>query len=213
MAAASPTLPISNPQATTATPIAATSFRGLISQYAGTLRAGLSHRRPWAELFDRSAFSKPSSLSDASLRSRRNFSYFRINYLSVIFFVLLVSLLTHPVALLFLAALLSAWLFLYLLRPADPQLVILGRSFTQRETLGFLILSSLLVIFLTSVGSVLIYALIGGFAIVFVHGAFRIPEDLFLDDRELGSAGFVSFLTGFASSADASPAPAVAARI
>ena len=52
-----------------------------------------------------------------------------------------------------------------------------------------------------------------GVAIVCVHGAFRVPEDLFLDDQEQGGAGLLSFLGGAATSAAAAAAPAVAGRV
>ncbi|XP_057512942.1 PRA1 family protein B4-like [Actinidia eriantha] len=220
MASPAPTvLPISNHQTTTAasaatiqsqTPVATPAFRAFISHISETVSNGLSHRRPWSELVDRSAFSKPESISDATLRIRKNYSYFRVNYLSCLAAVLAVSLLTNPFALLLLLALLAAWLFLYLFRPSDPPLVLFGRTFSERETLGILVVSTVVVIFLTSVGSVLISALMVGLAIVCAHGAFRVPEDLFLDDQEPAATGFLSFLTGSASNSAAS---AVAARV
>ncbi|KAH1094531.1 hypothetical protein GYH30_039998 [Glycine max] len=48
-----------------------------------------------------------------------------------------------------------------------------------------------------------------GLAIVCAHGAFRVPEDLFLDDQEPNSSGFLSFLGSVAASA----ATAVVARV
>ena len=154
-----PILPISNPQTTTATggsvqsetPITTPAFRAFISHITDTVRNGLSQRRPWSELADRSAFSKPDSISEASIRIRKNYSYFRVNYLSVIAIVLAFSLLTNPFSLITLLGLLSAWLFLYLFRPSDSPLVIFGRTFSDRETLGILLVSSIVVIFLTSV--------------------------------------------------------------
>ncbi|THF96042.1 hypothetical protein TEA_010809 [Camellia sinensis var. sinensis] len=106
------------------------------------------------------------------------------------------------------------WLFLYVFRPSDPPLLIFGRTFTERETLGILVLSTVLVIFLTSVGSVLISALMVGLAIICGHGALRVPEDLFLDEQEpvASATGFLSFLAGAGSNAGASATPAVAAR-
>jgi hypothetical protein len=92
-------------------------------------------------------------------------------------------------------------------------LVILGRTFSERETLGILVVLTIVVIFLTSVGSLLISALMVGFALVCAHGAFRVPDDLFLDDQEPASAGFLSFLGGGASSAAVAAAPAVLARV
>uniref|UniRef100_A0A2P2NHK7 PRA1 family protein n=1 Tax=Rhizophora mucronata TaxID=61149 RepID=A0A2P2NHK7_RHIMU len=74
-----------------------------------------------------------------------------------------------------------------------------GRTFSDRETLGILVVLSVVVVFLTSVGSVLISALMAGVAIVCVHGAFRAPEDLFLDEQEPAVTGFLSFLGGATS--------------
>lgn len=206
MASSSPAiLPISNPQTTTTTaqsqpPIATPAFRAFLSNITDTVRNGFSQRRPWYELVDRSAFSKPDSLSDATHRIRKNYSYFRVNYLSCLAAVLAISLLTNPFALIALLTLLAAWIFLYLFRPSDSPLVILGRAFSDTETLGLLIVSSVVVIFLTSVGSVLISALMVGLAIICAHGAFRAPEDLFLDEPEgAPTTGFLSFLSAPAS--------------
>uniref|UniRef100_A0A6V7QSG6 PRA1 family protein n=1 Tax=Ananas comosus var. bracteatus TaxID=296719 RepID=A0A6V7QSG6_ANACO len=82
----------------------------------------------------------------------------------------------HPFSLALLLALLAAWCFLYLFRPADAPLVLLGRSFSDRETLGALVLLSVFVVFLTSVGSLIISALMLGAALVCAHGAFRVPR-------------------------------------
>ncbi|KAJ9543137.1 hypothetical protein OSB04_022844 [Centaurea solstitialis] len=204
MASSSPAiLPISNSQTTTTAvesqpPVATPAVRNFINNLTENVRSGLSKRRPWSELLDRSAFSKPDSITDAAARIRKNYSYFRVNYLTVISAVLAFSLLTNPFSLIILTALLAAWLFLYLFRPSDPPLIVFGRT--------------IVVIFLTSVGSVLISALLLGTAVVSAHGAFRTPEDLFLDEQEAGaSTGFLSFLGGAASNAAASAAPIVAA--
>lgn len=224
-----PLLPISNSQppvaaavtagagsAQSQAPISTPAFRAFIGHISDSLRHGLSQRRPWSELFDRSAFAKPESFSDATLRVRKNYSYFRVNYMAVVAGILAVSLLTNPISLLVLLGLLSAWLFLYLFRPSDQPLVLFGRTFTDTQTLWGLIGLSVFVVFLTSVGSVLISALMFGFAVVFAHGAFRVPEDLFLDEQETSaSTGFLSFLSGAANNAAAAAAaaPAVAARV
>uniref|UniRef100_A0A1U7YCI1 PRA1 family protein n=1 Tax=Nicotiana sylvestris TaxID=4096 RepID=A0A1U7YCI1_NICSY len=115
-----------------------------------SIQGGLSNRHPWSELVDCSAFSKPESVSDATLRIRKNYSYFRTNYLSLITIVLAFSPITNPFSLFLLAGLLAAWLFLYLFRPSDPPLVLFGRQFSERDTLGVLIVSTVVVIFLTS---------------------------------------------------------------
>ncbi|XWS43897.1 hypothetical protein CRYUN_Cryun16bG0144200 [Craigia yunnanensis] len=194
-------------------PVATPAFRSFISRLNDSLRNGLSQRRPWAELVERSAFSKPESFSEATLRVRKNYLYFRVNYLSVIGLILAFSLLSHPFSLLLLMGLLCSWIFLYLFRPADQPLVIFGRTFSDRETLGILVIFSVFVVFLTTVGSLLISALMVGFGLVCAHGAFRVPEDLFLDEQEPAATSFLSFLGGTASNVAAAAAPAVAARV
>ncbi|PPR93096.1 hypothetical protein GOBAR_AA27575 [Gossypium barbadense] len=151
-------------------PIATPAFRAFLSRFTSSIRQGLSQRRPWYELIDRSAMARPDNLTDAYSRIRKNLSYFK-------------------------------------------PLVVFGRTFSDRETLGALVVLTVFVVFLTSVGSLLISALLVGVAIVCIHGAFRVPEDLFLDDQEPANSGFLSFLGGAASSAAAAAAPAVASRV
>ncbi|KAL5720906.1 PRA1 protein B1 [Ranunculus cassubicifolius] len=218
--ASPPTLPISNPQSTQSQPsttlaFSTPAFRAFINRLSDSLRVAFSRRRPWYELIDRSAFTRPDSVSDALSRVRKNYTYFRINYLTLLGSVLALSLITHPISLFFLLVLLSSWLFLYFFRPSDSPLVMFNRQFSDFETLAFLVVFTVIVIFLTSVGSVLISALMIGLTIVAVHGSFRVPEDLFLDEQEpVGGAGFLSFLGGAASSVSAAAAaPSMASRV
>ncbi|KAE7996546.1 hypothetical protein FH972_001260 [Carpinus fangiana] len=147
--ASAPTIPISNPSQSSQAPIATPAFRLFISRISSSIRHGFSQRRPWYEVVDRSAMTRPESLTEAYSRIRKNLSYFR----------------------------------------SDQPLVILGRTFSDRETLLGLSLLTIIVVFLTTVGSLLISALMVGFAIVCAHGAFRVPEDLFLDEQEPANAG------------------------
>ncbi|CAM8927264.1 unnamed protein product [Rhodiola kirilowii] len=209
-----PALPVTTFNAQSQPPIATPAFRAFITHLSETIRTGLSNRRPWTELLDRNAFTKPESLTEASLRIRKNYAYFRINYLSLIAVVVTISLLTNPFSLILLIALLAAWLFLYLFRSSDQPLVLFGRTFSEPETLGMLILVTTGVVFLTSVGSVLMSAVLVGFSLVSAHGAFRVPEDFFLDDQEGaaggGGGGILSLLGSAASNAAATiPVPRV----
>ncbi|KAK7260021.1 hypothetical protein RIF29_25724 [Crotalaria pallida] len=213
---APPILPISNSQPPTTTVTSAGSeppaaVRTLLTNLSESLRNGLSQRRPWTELSDRSAFSKPESFSEATLRIRKNFSYFRINYYAIVSVILAVSLLTNPFSLILLIGLLASWTFLYLFRPSDQPVVILGRTFSDFETLSLLSALTIFVIFLTSVGSVLVSALMLGVGVVCLHGAFRVPEDLFMDEQENSqTTGFLSFIR---SAAAIAPAAAAAASV
>ena len=194
-------------------PIATPVFRAFLSRLTSSIRQGLSQRRPWYELIDRTAMARPDNLTDAYSRIRKNLPYFKVNYITLLAVVLVLSLLSHPLSLLVLLGLLAAWVFLYLFRPSGQPLVIFGRTFSNRETLGALVVLTVFVVFLTSVGSLLISAILIGVAIICIHGAFRVPEDLFLDDQEPANSGFLSFLGGAASSAAAAAAPAVTSRV
>ncbi|KAF3454847.1 hypothetical protein FNV43_RR05295 [Rhamnella rubrinervis] len=194
------TLPISNPQATnqSQSPIPTLPFRAILTRLSGYARQAFSTRRPWTELIDRTAFSRPDSLSDAVSRVRKNSAYFRVNYLTLLAVVLALFLVSHPFSLLTLIALLAAWLFLYALRPSDQPLVIFGRTYSDGQTLLGLGVITVIVILVTSVLSLLISAVLVGLALVCAHGAFRVPEDLFLDEQD-SSSGFLSALSGPAS--------------
>ncbi|KAL9230589.1 hypothetical protein vseg_005922 [Gypsophila vaccaria] len=203
-----PTTIIATPSSTTTSPPApTTAVRAFISRLHDQVNSGLSQHRPWTELIDRSAFAKPESLSDATTRLRRKYSYFRVNYLTLISATLGISLIAHPFSLLTLAAIISAWCFLYLFKPANQPLFLFCREFSDKETLGLLLVVSVFAVFLTSVGSVLMSALVVGVALVCAHGAFRVPEDLFLDEQDFSnsvSVGILSFLGAATKSAAAS---------
>ncbi|KAL2330668.1 hypothetical protein Fmac_018249 [Flemingia macrophylla] len=210
-----PVLPVSNPQFQTTTTVTTATeqkpepepaVRAILTYVWGSLQQSLSQRRPWAELTDRSALSKPLSFSEATLRVRHNVSYFRVNYYVVVSLILGVSLLTNPSSLFLLAALLGSWLFLYLLRPADQPLRLFGRTFSDFETLSLLGAVTFALIFLTSLGSLLVTALTLSVALVAAHAAFRVPEDLFLDDRQgEQSAGLLSILRAAVAVPPAAP--------
>lgn len=155
-----------------------------------TLRASLMnlhhhvHRRQWTELIDRSTISIPESLTEAFFRIRKNVYYFRINYIIVLTLVLAVFLLSRPLSLLLLISLAGAWLFLYILQAPEKKLVILDRVFSKNELLVVLIVATVVVVVMTSIVSVIVYAVMVGVGIVCAHGAICVPEDLFLEQQE-----------------------------
>lgn len=212
---ARPVLPITSPQSAGAGAAVESQppLRAFISQVSESLRHGFSQRRPWSELVDRTAFSKPETFSEATFRIRKNFSYFRVNYYAITALALAVSLLTNPFSLIIFLGLLASWIFLYLFRPSDQPLVLFGRTFTDFETLALLGALTVFVLFLTSVGSILVSALMAGVAVVCVHGALRVPEDLFMDEQERSqSNGYMSFIRG-AAAANAAIAASAASPV
>lgn len=188
-----PVLPVTQQAggaATTTTP--PSPIWALIGKGQEAFNLALAQKRPWSEVVDRSQLAKPESFSDAITRARKNWFYFRINYSLVLVSVVALSLVFNPVALFFLLTLLAGWVYLYLIR-SEP-LVAFGRTFSEREVLLGMSLFSIAMIFMTSVGSILITALVIGGIICFAHGAYRVPDDLFLDEQE-STGGFLSFLS------------------
>jgi len=124
-------------------------------------------------------FTKLDSVFEAMTRFWKNSSYFRVNYVCIIALIISFSLPAHPFSLILLLCLAASWLFLYLFRPSDRPLILIGRSFSEYETLGGLILSTIAVIFFTSVGSVLISALMIGITTIppLVDEFFVLVED------------------------------------
>ncbi|XAR58872.1 hypothetical protein NMG60_11014440 [Bertholletia excelsa] len=193
--------------------IATPALQAFLSCLFDSLRRAAARQRPWPELADPAAFSSPENLSDAASRLRKNLSYFRVNYLAVLAAVFGFSLLSHLLSLLIILSLLAAWLCLYLFRASDRPVVALGHTLSDRETLVILIALTVAVIFLTSIGSPLMSAAFIGIAIVCAHGALRVPEDLFLDNRDGLGSGLFSFIGGAASSAAVAAAPSVVSRV
>ncbi|XP_024387586.1 PRA1 family protein B4 [Physcomitrium patens] len=187
-----PVLPVTQPGAAAGVTPQQATFWLLYGKSQDAFNLALAQKRPWAEMADRSQLAKPESFSEAVTRARKNWYYFRINYSLVLVGAVALSLVLHPGSLFFLAALLAGWTYLYLVR-SEP-LVAFGRTFTEREVFLGMSVFTVIMVFMTNVGSILISALIIGAAICFAHGAYRVPDDLFLDEQE-ASGGFLSFLS------------------
>ncbi|KAK9831507.1 hypothetical protein WJX81_003743 [Elliptochloris bilobata] len=147
-------------------------------------------RKPWSELFDRTAFSRPASVAEATQRLRKNAAYFRINYLILMLCVTFITLLLNPTSLLVLGFLTAGWSYLFVVRTAP--IVIGGRTFSEKEKLiGASGVSVLVVFFLTSIGVILATALGISVAAVALHGSLRTPDDLFTDEIEGQNGGLL----------------------
>jgi len=155
----------------------------------------VAERKAWTEMVDRSSFGKPASFADATSRLRKNTVYFRVNYLIIILIVTAVCMALNPSALAVLGLLGVLWLYLFVVRQAP--LVLGGRTFSNQEKfIAMVVISVVVVFFLTSVGTLLFTAIGISAALIGLHGALRVPDDLFLDESEMEKGGLFSFLTG-----------------
>jgi hypothetical protein len=193
MAAPAPPPPASSVASPATAAGSAPVARAVLGRVSDTVKAALAQQRPWTEVADRNAFSKPESLTEASTRIRKNIGYFRVNYAVFMVSVVGLCMLWNPSSLIVAGLLALVWAYLFLVR-SEP-LVISGRTLSEKEKfLGLSILTLLIVFVFTSVGSVLISGIGLGIFLIAVHGAFKTPDDLFLDEPEV-AGGFLSFLT------------------
>lgn len=152
-------------------------------------------RKPWSEVVDRNAFSKPNTIAEAAGRLRKNANYFKVNYLIIMLATTAATFLVHPSSLLVLGLLVAGWMYVFFMRTTP--IVIGGRTLSDREKLlSMSAISFITVFFLTSVGAVLFSALSLSLAVIAAHGALREPDNLFVDEGEmLGGQGLLSIFT------------------
>eukprot|EP00897_Mesotaenium_endlicherianum_P003123 jgi/Mesen1/2839/ME000174S02088 len=169
----------------------AAAARAFFGRLQDNVKLSLAQQRPWQEMVDRGSFARPDSLAEATNRIKKNLAYFRVNYGIILAGVVVLSMLWNPISIFWLAVLAGIWTYLFLIR-TEP-VIVYGRALSEREKFVLLLALTVVITFgLTNVGSILMSGIIIGAAAISVHGACRVPDDLFLDDQDAG--GFLSFL-------------------
>ncbi|CAN0886419.1 PRA1 family protein F2 [Linum grandiflorum] len=159
-----------------------------LSRAASNSTAFYATRRPWRELFNLSSFARPFSIREASVRIKRNLAYFRVNYAMAVLFILFLSLLWHPFALIVFLIVFVAWFFLFFFR-GEP-IVVFGRTVDDRLVLCLLAVVTIVsLVFTSGVWLNVLVSVLIGLAIVLLHSAFRGTEDLYSDEVDAGGGG------------------------
>ena len=171
-------------------PVATPTSSGIefVSLAGVRINSGLGTPRPWKEMIKLQDLSFPTSFFQIIQRIKINVAFFRMNYTIIILFILLLSLLGHPISLIVFIIMMVAWLFLYFL--SDEPLIIFGFVINDRVVMMVLLLITATTLFLTNAKKNIIVALGIGLVVVMVHGGLRETDDSFFVDGEgLGSGG------------------------
>ncbi|XP_010522500.1 PREDICTED: PRA1 family protein D-like [Tarenaya hassleriana] len=153
----------------------------IISGFKETVQSITGAARPWRDFLDLSAFSLPSSVADATTRVSQNLTHFRINYSIILFFLLAVTLITRPIAILAFISVGFAWFFLYFAR--EEPLTIFGFSIDDGIVAVLLISLTIAALVTTGVWLQALSTVGFGVLLVILHAALRGTEDL-VDDLE-----------------------------
>lgn len=166
-----------------------TSDLSFVSRATYASRTLYATPRPWSQLLDFSAFSRPCTLADAMLLVRRNFSYFKYNYVLVSLVIIFISLFWHPFAMIVYMIVFIAWYLFYFTRDSPP--VLFDQTLDDGTVLCGLGLITVSVLVLVGVGLNLFVSCIVAVVLFGLHAAFRVTDDLFLDE-ETAAEGLVS---------------------
>ncbi|XP_065859159.1 PRA1 family protein D-like [Euphorbia lathyris] len=153
-----------------------------LSEFNQTTRSLKATLRPWSSFLDLSFLNFPSSVPDATTRITQNLTHFRSNYSLLIFIVLFLSLLYHPLSLIAFFITFVAWVFLYFSR--DEPLSVFGYQVNDLVVLALLFSATILVLVWSSVWLNVVVAIAVGVALVVLHAVLRSTDDLVADDNE-----------------------------
>uniref|UniRef100_A0A7N0U5C8 PRA1 family protein n=1 Tax=Kalanchoe fedtschenkoi TaxID=63787 RepID=A0A7N0U5C8_KALFE len=162
----------------------------VLSRSFQSFTSSISRYRPWPEFIDLGTFDFPESISAVLDRVKKNARYFFVNYAIVISICAALSLIGSPLSLIVVAVVCGLWSLLYFFRE-DP-LLVFGRVVGDRLVLTGLIVVSVIVVWSLGVASNLLWGTAIGIAASIVHGVFRNPQGLFLDEDEAFSDGLIS---------------------
>ncbi|XP_016511468.1 PRA1 family protein D-like [Nicotiana tabacum] len=140
---------------------------------AGTIAAVTV--RPWPLFIDTAALSLPISFSDATYRINKNLRYFAGNYVLIILFILLITLIIRPILLVLFLIIFAGWIYLYFSR--NEPLELFGFDVDDRFVLGFLSLVTVVALLVAKIWTNVFVSIGFGIVILCVHGALRAPED------------------------------------
>ncbi|KAL7593524.1 PRA1 family protein G2 [Lactuca sativa] len=155
------------------------------------LSSFLSLHRPWSEFISGAdSFDRPASLTLTGTRLGVNSKYFGVNYGIIITICAAVSLIGDPTTLLVFASVFTLWLVLYFFRE-DP-MVVWGHHVHDHLVTAALVLVTGVSIWIRGFVTSLLIGIAVGILFSVVHGVFRNPQGIYLDEQDAASDGLIS---------------------
>ncbi|EPS68862.1 hypothetical protein M569_05906 [Genlisea aurea] len=132
----------------------------------------------------------PRSLPDVSVRFRRNYGYFSVNYAVIVAACAAASLIASPIQLILFGSISSLWLVLYFFRE-DP-IFVWGRHVSDWIVFLVLVAASALALLFSGPIAGLTIGIGVGILVSAVHILLRNTEDSFLDENDAVSSGLIA---------------------
>lgn len=128
--------------------------------------------RPWSEFANTSQMNKPE-FTDVLERIKENAEHYAFNYLVILLLMSALTILTSPLAFLGGMFIVAAYFYLYFLNP-EP-IVLLGITFDNNVKAAFIMLFSLVVLWLTGAGATFTGLVVVVGLVSLTHAALRKP--------------------------------------
>lgn len=156
-----------------------------LSNFKEAAQSIMSTRHTWSEFLSLSALTLPSSFSDFTTRIGINLTRFLFHYSFILLFILLITLVYHPLSILLLLLSFAGWYFLFFSRDsAEPFSLFNLVAVDDRVVVLALAVFTLVVIAVTGVWlNVLLSVVVAG-GVVCLHGGLRRTDEVGLDDYE-----------------------------
>ncbi|XP_053680466.1 prenylated Rab acceptor protein 1 [Anopheles nili] len=149
------------------------------------LRMSRQNIRPWSEFLQTSNFKTVANVSRLTNRIIRNLAYFQSNYLFVFLGLIVYCLLTSPLILIVLAAVLYAC---YKIKQNSTPVAFFSKQLNTNQQCIAVGVASVPVLYLAGAGAVMFWVLGASFFVISLHAAFYNIDAIVTEDME-------SFLT------------------
>ncbi|XP_053697402.1 prenylated Rab acceptor protein 1 [Sabethes cyaneus] len=145
------------------------------------LRITRQNVRPWSEFLQTANFKTVANIPRLTNRIIRNLAYFQSNYLFVFLGLIVYCLLTSPLILIVLGAVLYAC---YKIKQANAPVAFFSRQLNTNQQCIAVNIASIPLLYLAGAGAVMFWVLGASFFLISIHAAFYNIDAIVTEDTE-----------------------------